>query len=179
VELNIDTVGDMLPPHESPPSTPIQNLSQTQLFTVPSFSHGPHPSIRGCHCWPSAPNAQGISTLLQCPLHNVLVLITPFLDEPSFRQTFCLSKTFTCGVIGTPLSFTWPWSPYRGRLWGFGIPSKDRSATHDSPSAIGMLHHIWPFLQPEECLATHSVCMEWRSYIDLRIDACCLLVAEL
>jgi hypothetical protein len=146
---------------------------------VPSFHHGPPPSIHGCQRWPLAPDAHGISTLLLCPLHDVLVLITPFLDEPSFCQTFCLSKTFNCGVIDTPLSFTRPWSPYCRRCWGFGIPSKDWRAAHDSHSAIGMLHHVWQFLQPADCLTTHNVCIKWHSYIDLRIEACQLSVAKL
>jgi hypothetical protein len=63
--------------------------------------------------------------------------------------------------------------------WGFGIPLTDRSATHDAPSAIGMLHNIWQFLLPQERVTTSRVCQAWKSYIRLRITACQTSVSTL
>jgi hypothetical protein len=182
VELDIDVTDDILPPILQPPdlSSPLPGqVSSPPAFRVPPFYHGPPPLIHGCHCWPTAPDTHAIITVTSSSLLDILVLVTPYLDQQALRTILSLSTTFWCGIIGTTLSFTQPWSPYRQQRWGFGIPSADQSATHDSPSAIGMLHHIWQYIQPADCLNAYAVCTSWRDCIHLQIDVCRLSVAKL
>jgi hypothetical protein len=42
-----------------------------------------------------------------------------------------------------------------------------------------MLHYIWQYIQPADCLHAYAVCTSWRNYIALLIDACHLSIAKL
>jgi hypothetical protein len=181
VELALDEAGDFLSPTEPSikPPVPPGPVPQPSAFQVPLFSHGPPPTIQGCRRWPTAPELHALASTAIPTLHDILALLLPFLDSPAKLAISHLSTTYTYGIIGAPLAFTRPWSPYRRRRWGFGIPSKHRSATHDHPSTIGMIHHIWPFLTPADRWSSYQACTSWRSYIRLRVTACRTLVAPL
>jgi hypothetical protein len=162
-----------------PPTAPELPHPAPPVFTVPLFSHGPPPAIQGRDRWPTAPDHQAVSSTSPCTLHDIFVLITPFLADSDVKLSTLWSTAYRYGTIGTSLAFTRPWSPYRRRRWGFGIPSSTRSATHDSPSSIGMLHFVWPFLQPADRWSCYQVCQPWRSYIKLRRAACRSSIASL
>jgi hypothetical protein len=185
VEYEIDTIAEDSPilreldeqPTVSPSSIPA-TAPECLPFQVPTFSHGPPPSIRGCHRWPTAPEQQALSGT-QLVLHDVYVWVVPFLDPQSQHLSRCTSSAFRYGSIGTPLWYTRPWTPYRRRLWGFGTPTASRSTHHDAPSVISTLPYIWTFLAPSDRWASHHVCSPWRAYVHLRIRACRVSISTL
>jgi hypothetical protein len=139
--LDHPTLGDLRLPTASPSSTTTAG-PDCPPFQVPTFSHGPPPSIRGSHRWLTAPKQQAISRTHSPVLHDVYVWVVPFLDPPSQRNFRGTSSAFRYGSIGTPLWYTRPLTPYRRRLWGFGTPTASRSTRHNTPSVVGVLPYI-------------------------------------
>jgi hypothetical protein len=101
-----------------------------KLFEDPTFHHGPPPSVHGCRRWPPAPDFQSSPVFSSLTIGDIYVhiSISPFLDAPSCCSIRCTLASLWYGVLGTPLWYYRPWSPYRRRLWGFGTPTLDRSA---------------------------------------------------
>jgi hypothetical protein len=112
-------------------------------------------------------------------LTDVYVHITLFLDHQSRQSVCCTAIALRFGALGTPLWHTHPWSPYRHRLWGFGIPANGQSTHHDDPAWIGTLPFVWTNLDPISCNICFQVCSSWKSYILLCIQACRTSVATL
>jgi hypothetical protein len=172
------SISALAPPTISPFSNPATDPARPP-FQVPTFSHGPPTSIRGCRCWPTAPEQQAILSNQLPDLQDFYVWVVQFLDPTSQRVSRCTSSAFCYGSIGTPLWYTRPWTPYRRRLWGFGTPSARRSTHHDAPSVVSILPYLWTFLAPTNRWACHQVCSPWRAYVHLRIRACRVSISNL
>ncbi len=150
VEYKIDpapdspSVSDLEPPTISQFSNPETDPARPP-FQVPTFSHRPPTSIRGCQRWPTAPEQQAILSNQLPGLWDIYVWVVQFLDPTSQQVSRCTFSAFRYGSIGTPLWYTPPWTPYCCRLWGFGTPSARRSTHHDAPSIISLLPYIWTY----------------------------------
>jgi hypothetical protein len=143
---------------------------------LPRFRHTPPSRIVGTSRWPSSSNSQG------CPspekLSDVLSAVWQFLATDE-RQTVCtLSRDYSRGPYGTAMWLTPPWPPLRRRRWGFGVPSKNRSISHDRPSFLLITHHIWTYMTPSDrfqLLELPAV----RKYAHLRATATWTSVSDL
>jgi hypothetical protein len=83
--------------------------------------------------WPAGNEHQAKPDASVATLYDILIWVQPFLDPLSLSQ---LAATDSAHRLGSTFSNLWlyqPWAPFRRRRWGFGIPSSNRSATHDQP----------------------------------------------
>jgi hypothetical protein len=154
--------------------------SSTQQLPIPpslpditqwSFRHTPHRS-RPLHTrWPSALESQAKPADRLTTLLDVWIWVDPYLTSATQSTLRGLNRSFHLGPRFGPLWFYRPWSPHRRRRWGFGIPSKACSATHEEPSPYTALHYAWVFLEPQDRLTATKTCTAWSQYHHLRYKA--------
>jgi hypothetical protein len=141
------------------------------------FRHTPARTKLLTRRWPSALESQACSTPLV--LHDFLIWVQPFLDPSASSALERTSRAFALGPTFGPLWLYRPWSPHRRRRWGFGIPSKQRIATHDSATYHSILHFVWTYLAPADRKVATKVSSAWSLYHQLRIRAATTSLAPL
>jgi hypothetical protein len=146
---------------------------------LPRFSHVPPSTRRSKDRWPLSPEMQAFPTKGTPQLSDVLIWVTPFLTILEQTRLKPVAKDYRYGPEFGPLWFYRPWSPYRRRRWGFGIPNKARTVENDKPPPHLCIHFIWTYLTPSERLTMAHTCSQWFLYSSLRKLAVRLPIATL
>jgi hypothetical protein len=129
--------------------------------------------------WPAGNEHQAKPDASVATLYDILIWVQPFLDPLSLSQ---LAATDSAHRLGSTFSNLWlyqPWAPFRRRRWGFGIPSSNRSATHDQPTYHSIIHFVWTFLLPRERKHSTIAFPAWQQYHQLRLQAVTTSLAPL
>jgi hypothetical protein len=130
------------------------------VLALPPFSHLPPQRIHGRHRWPLSLDAQSFPSHSTPILMDVLIHVRMFLTREDSARIACTGPAYSLGPDYGPLWFTRPWSPNRRRLWGFGIPNRDRTIKTDAPLPHGFIHFVWTFLTPAEHKISARTCSQ-------------------
>jgi hypothetical protein len=146
---------------------------------LPRFSHVPPHSIPSRDQWPVSPEAQGFPDAGTPTLLDILIWVQPYLKVSESQNLNSVATAYRFGPEFGPLWFYRPWSPYRRRRWGFGIPNKARTVCNDKPPPHLFLHFIWTYLTPSDRHTMSRTCPQRFLYHRLRVLAVKLPIANL
>jgi hypothetical protein len=139
--------------------------------TLWSFRHTPPRILALARRWPSSADNQALPHSQSPTLQDIWIWLDPFLDAKTRTALSRASSAFSYGPDFSSLWLYRPWAPNRKRLWGFGRPSIDRVAAHESPSHHVIIHFIWTFLEPADRLQAIQACPYWHLYHRYRVRA--------
>jgi hypothetical protein len=157
---------------DDPVSIVLSWLSPLPLPSTWTFRHTPPQSLSVQTRWPSS-CLESQATPTACLIHfsDIWIWVHPFLDPPKKEIMRSMNRMYHLGPAYGPLWLYRPWSPYRRRIWGFGLPTVGHSASHKEPSQYMALHYRWVFLDPRDRFIPTKTCPEWYLYHQLRLKA--------